>query len=110
LLWLLDDRTRTDGRYVLLADLGEHAVMNIGERDVPLKLLEPSPANREKKKGDRSTYRYRGDGVDVVANYVATGICAPDDEACEVTNYDAVITVASRSGKRRVRAHGICGS
>lgn len=84
--------------------------MNIGGRDTALALVESSGAKRESKKGDRSTYHYRGEGVDVVVKYVVTGVCAPDDESCEVTNYDALITVATRSAKRTIRAHGICGS
>ena len=93
-----------------MADFGERAVVNLGGRDTPLRLVESSGANREPKKGDRSMYHYRGEGVNVVIKYIVTGVCTPDDESCEVTNYDAEITVATRFGKRTVRAHGICGS
>jgi hypothetical protein len=109
-LWRLGDRTYTDGRYILLADFGERAVVNLGGRDTPLKLVGSSGANREHKKGDRLMYHYRGEGVNVVIKYIVTGVCAPDEESCEVTNYDAEITIATRSGKRTLRAHGICGS
>ncbi len=109
-LWLLGDRTNSRDRYILLADSGERAVMNIGGRDTALKLVRSTGGNSELKKGDRLTYRYHGEAVDVVVRYVVTGVCAPDDESCEVTNYDATVTVQTRSGKRTVRAHGICGS
>jgi len=55
-------------------------------------------------------FLYRGDGVEVVIRYVVTNVCAADDESCEVVPYDANVTVKARSGKRTIRAHGICGS
>jgi hypothetical protein len=61
-------------------------------------------------KGQKSTYRYRGDGIEVLVRYVVTELCAPEDESCEVVTYDAVLTVAMGSAKTAVRAHGICGS
>jgi hypothetical protein len=109
-LWLLHDRTYQGGRYLLLADFDERAVINIRGTDTTLKLVGSSGANREPKKGDHSMRHYRGEGVDVVVKYVVTGVCRPDDESCEVTNYDAVLIVATRAGRRTIRAHGICGS
>jgi len=62
------------------------------------------------KKGDRTMYHYRGQGVDVVVRYIVTGVCAPRDEPCEAEDYDATLTVKATSGKRVVRVTGICGS
>ena len=109
-LWLNNDRLFKDKTRIFLRDLGDRAVMNIGGSDKALMLVESFGVKDELKKGSRSTYRYRGDAVEVVVRYVVTGLCAPNDESCEVVNYDAVVTVITRSGKRTLRAHGICGS
>src|SRR6266567_159673 len=55
-LWLLHDRTYVDGRYVLLADFEEQAVVNIDGRDTALKLVKSVGANSAPKKGRRSEH------------------------------------------------------
>jgi len=57
--------------------------MNIGGGDKALTLVQSPEPEVESKKGRRSTYRYRGDDVEVVVEYVVTGVCSPDDEKCE---------------------------
>ena len=109
-LWPAADRTSREGRDLFLSDFAGRAVMNINGRDAALKLIEPKEPKGEPKKGESSTYRYRGAGVEVVVRYVVTGICAPDDESCEVTNYKALVTVTTASGTRALPAHGTCGS
>jgi hypothetical protein len=109
-LRLLGDRAKTEERYVFLSDFDGHAVMNIDGRDKELKLVESSGANREPRKGDRSTRRFRSEGVEVIVKYVVTRVCTPNDEKCEVIGYDAVISVTTNLGQRTVRARGVCGS
>jgi len=100
-LWLNSDRLYTDGRLVFLGDLGDRAVMNIGGRDEVLMLVESSGAKDEPKKGSRSTYLYRGNAVEVVVQYVVTGLCAPNDESCEVVNYDARQRTSTPGNRRQ---------
>lgn len=109
-LWLLGDRPYSLRRVVLLSNFNGNAVINIGGRDTPLRLVDTTDTRSIPKKGDRTMYHYRGKGVDVVVRYIVTGVCAPDDEACEAEDYDATLTVKTSSGKRVVRATGICGS
>jgi hypothetical protein len=109
-LWPIADRTDSDRRLVFLSSVPDRAVMNLGGYDTALKLVESSEAKGKLKKGSLSTEHYRGDGVDVVIRYVATEVCAEDDDSCEATKYNAVVTVASHSGKRTLRARGSCGS
>jgi hypothetical protein len=109
-LWLLTDRALTDERRVFLSNFEDRAVVNVDGRDVEMKLVGSSNAEGEAKKGRISTFRYRGTGVDVIVRYVVTGLCAPDDEQCEVVSYDAELAVMTHPGQRTLRAHGICGS
>ena len=109
-LWLPADHSHSDRRYIFISDLDDHAIMNINGRDVQLKPAGSTERKSEAKKGDRTIYRYRGDGVEVVVNYTVTGVCAPNDESCEATKYGAAITVTSGSAKRVVAAQGVCGS
>ena len=80
-LWLLHDRSYTASRYVLLSDF---------------------------KKGARSRYHYRSKSVDVVVRYTLIRPCSY--EGCEAEGYNATLTVQTHSGKRVVRAQGVCGS
>jgi hypothetical protein len=109
-LWLLHDRTNSTSRYVLLSDFSDNAVMNIGGRDTALRLVDSTDAADPSQKGARSTKHYRGKGVDVVVRYTLTHVCSPTDEACEAEGYNATLTVQTHSGKRVVRAQGVCGS
>jgi hypothetical protein len=99
-----------DGRDVFRSDFDGRAVINLNGRDTLLKLVSSTTPKRESKKGDRSIARYRGEGVEVIVHYLITGLCAPDDEKCEVIDYEAVMEVSTPSGRRSVMAHGICGS
>ena len=99
------------GKYVFASDYQEHAAMNIDGRDVKLKLVNSQELKLGFKVGDHSTFRYHGaDSYDVEVIYTVTGVCKPDDEKCEVTEFNAVITVTSGSASCSLPAHGICGS
>jgi hypothetical protein len=84
--------------------------MNIDAKDIRLHLVRMREWKGMPKKGNRSTYRYKGPGISVLVDYVVTAICTPDDESCEVTSYDAEIVIKTVSGKQTLRTHGICGS
>jgi hypothetical protein len=109
-LWSKADPAYTDGRHIFLADFDGRAVMNIDGLDQALKLAWSSEEKGSLKIGKRSAYRYEGPGVTVSVRYVVTGMCKPDDESCEVTDYNAAVAVTTRSGMRRIQTHGICGS
>lgn len=98
------------GKYVFVSDYEEHAAMNINGRDVKLKLVNSQELKPGFKVGDHSSFRYHGDGFDVEVVYTVTGVCKPDDEKCEVNEYNATITVTSGSANHILTAHGICGS
>ena len=98
------------GKYVFASDYEEHAAMNINGRDVKLKLVNSQELIPGFKVGGHSSFRYHDDSFDVQVIYTVTGVCKPDDEKCEVNEYNATITVTSGSTKQIVTAHGICGS
>ena len=107
-LWLPSDRAYSSERRIFLSDLDNHAAININGRDTALMLVNFREPKGEAKKGDRSSYRYRGEGVEVGIKFIVSGVCAPDDESCEVIHYDATIT--SRPAKRVLVSQGLCGS
>jgi hypothetical protein len=109
-LWRAGDPAPGEKRRVFVGDFENRAAVHVDGRDRALLLIGSDEPKGELKKGRRSLYRYRGDGVEVVVRYVVTQVCAPDDESCEVVNYDAVVTVSTRSGTSTVQAHGVCGS
>ena len=97
-------------RYTLLSDSEENAVMNIDGKDMNLKLVSHREPRGASKKGDRSTWTYSRVGIKVRVDFVVTGLCPPNDEACEVIYYDATITVTRGNNKQLVIVKGVCGS
>ena len=106
-LWLRGDRSYSYRRVILLSEFNDRAIMNIGGQDTVLQFVDTTRDGKGTV-GERSMDHYRGEGVDVVVRYVLTEVCK--DKGCEVAYYDATLTVHTPSGKRVVRAHGLCGS
>ena len=85
--------------------------MNIRGKDVQLRLVSSTePAHRVIKKGDRFSRRYLAGGAKVRIDFVTTSVCEPNDEQCESTSYDAIITATQHDRKQTVKAVGGCGS
>ena len=109
-LQLPADNRKHNERYTLLSDSEDNAVMNINGKDLNLKLVSHNEPHGVLKKGDRSTWTYSRQGIKVRVDFVVTGLCPPGDEACEVTYYDATITVTRGNNKQLVIVKGVCGS
>ena len=119
------DYQKGNGRSVFMSDYEGGAVMNIEGRDVRLRfasyderlanaarawILGLDSSTEEVRKGLRSVLQYRAPEVEVRVDYVVTKVCKPNDESCEVTWFDAKITVTKASSKRTVDTKGICGA
>lgn len=96
-------------RLVFLEDDSHIAWMNIDGQDVELGLEDFNESEGEVKKGDQSSWNYRTGDIRVRVDRVVTGLCDPDDEACEVIYYDATIKVVNGSRRQVVKVTGICG-
>lgn len=100
---------RNSKQYMFSQSIDQKAWMNIEGKDVQLKMVkEQSPGDRERL-GSRWTKTFAGSDISVSSTWVTTRMCAPNDENCESTDYDATFVV--RKGKRQetVRAFGWCG-
>ncbi len=106
-----EDEKKNRERYVLLHNFENIALMNIDGQDIRLELIE----NRESahqdsiRKGERSSELYQAGKLGVRVNYLVTKVCDPNDEACEVTWYDATITVTRDNQKKVLKTKGTCG-
>jgi len=101
-------------RYIFFStieDDSKTAWMNIAGRDVKLKLeRQVGPLGKESERvGSRSTLRYRLGDVTVSGTYIVTGVCDPNDESCESTQYSATFTVRKGGRSEVVKAVGSCG-
>ena len=94
---------------VMFAEFGQNnAWMNIDGRDVQLKLVKESRGEQERV-GGKWTRTLALRDISVTSNYVATRVCAPNDETCESTDYDATFVVRKGRSTQTVRAFGWCG-
>ncbi|HWQ32600.1 MAG TPA: hypothetical protein VNQ79_06935 [Blastocatellia bacterium] len=109
-LQLLQDFRRKRERYVFICNLDEDPVMNIDGQHIKLEeLAQGKPPQGEVRKGERHTERYRAGDLNIRIDYVVTGVCDPKDEGCEVTWYNATLTVTRGDQKKVVKAVGVCG-
>ncbi|HYM00485.1 MAG TPA: hypothetical protein VEZ90_16135 [Blastocatellia bacterium] len=109
-LQLPPDYAKHNRLYVFMRDYQSNAVMNINGTDVRLKLVSQQEPNGDPKVGDRSTYRFSGHQIDATVDLVVTHLCDPNDEACEVIEYDATITLTHGTSRRVIKTQGLCGS
>jgi hypothetical protein len=109
-LQLPADNRKHNERYVFRSDYEDNAVLNINGKDARFKLVSHREPQGNLKKGQRSTWSYTAEGIHVRVDYVVIGVCDPNDESCEVTYYDATITVTHGNDKQVVKAKGSCGS
>ena len=101
---------RREGKYIFTSDRKNRAVVNVNGVDTFVALTrskEPEP-KQEAQVGDRSTYWYAGSGIEVLVEYVVTGLCPRHDRGCGVTYYDAILTVSRRNASKTVAARAVC--
>jgi hypothetical protein len=109
--WL--SRTKLDGRnrrFVFMSPLDGSAYINLNQKTITLRLIAES---RDKKRGprvgDRSWAIYSDGNVRLRIDYIVTTVCDPKDESCEVTYYNAIMTVTRNQQKAVVHTSGLCG-
>jgi hypothetical protein len=101
---------RRSGRYLFFEDFSEESpLMNIDGENVRLKLISSTEPSEGVKRGGRFSRSYVSSNIKVRIDFVATSVCAPNDEACESTNYDVTVTVIKGSRRQSVKAIGGCG-
>ena len=107
-LQLAPDYGKRNGRHIFVNDGEEEAIMNIDGSDVRLNRIgfESGAGNNSSRFVDI----YGKDELDVRVDLLVTKRCDPSDENCEVTLFDAVITVTRGVAKETVPAKGFCGS
>ena len=96
-------------RLIFYRDDDDQAWINVDGQDIRLKLESSMEDEGEEKVGKQSTYHYLAQDLRVRVDYTITRLCDPDDEACEVTWYDATITVIKDQRKQMVKVTGTCG-
>jgi len=96
-------------RLVFISSMGDFGYVNVNGKTFKLRLDAASKEKQVVKVGDRSWERYSSGSVKVRIDYVVTGLCDPNDEACEVIAYNALINITRGKRSRVVRTIGICG-
>jgi len=104
------DYQKHNDRCVFLSDFEDNATININGKDIKLKLVGRREPEREPRNGDRSVFNYATQRIKVRVDFLVTGVCDPNDESCEVTYYDATLTITRGRTIRMVRTKGICGT
>lgn len=109
----LADSEIVRNRYIFNSDADGKAWMNINEQGVEFVVTEQCsagsqvgvPADRQCE--EHATYI--GAGMNVQVDLVETWHCLPEIEECEVTDFDASITVEKEGFQESVKVKGACG-
>lgn len=111
-LQLPSQYAKREGRYIFTSDFEKHAVVNVDGADTRVELVgsKGHDLTRKAQVGERSTYSYSGAGMDVRVDYVVTGTCPGDGDACKITHYDATLTVKRGKASKTVAVKAVCGS
>ena len=98
-------------RYVFFEDFAaEPPLMNVGGRDVKLKLVRTTePDAGVRKRGDRFSRWYTSGKLKVRMDFVATRVCPSGVEECESNSYRVIISAREGSRRQTVRVVGGCG-
>jgi hypothetical protein len=107
-LQLPSDYSKRNDRIVFVSNADEEAIMNIDGADI--RMYRVSVDSVGSTKGNHVVERYRKDDIEADIDFVVTKRCHPDDENCEVTWFNAVITLKRGQLKQTVSTKGICGS
>ena len=106
-LQLPADYEKRNERHVFVSNAEDEAIVNIDGSDVRLNRVNFEGGTGNSR--NRFVDHYRREELEVRVDLVVTKKCDPSNDNCEVTLFDAVITVTRGVGKRTVRTKGFCG-
>jgi len=84
------------------------AYINLQGRDMTFKKVS-GEAPKEAKKGTQFSLQYLAYDIKATIDLVVKQVCPPKDESCEVTNYDATLSVDTGSAHQTMKLSGDCG-
>jgi hypothetical protein len=96
-------------RHIFISPMDESAYINLNGKTLKLRLVAASKEKAAQTIGDRSWETYSAGSLRVRIDYIVSWLCPPNDEACEVTYYKAVMTVTRQKQKTVAKAIGLCG-
>ena len=107
----LQNEDRNPAGYVFFEDPGKSPVMNIGGRNIKLKLISSTePPDGLKRKGERFSRRYSSGDIKIRMDLVATSVCPPPyDPECVGNGYDVTLTAIKGTRRQTIKAEGGCG-
>jgi hypothetical protein len=96
-------------RYIFSQDVDDPPYINMNGKNLQLRLTVISKPTRKEKVGDRWWETYAAGDVKVRIDYTVTKVCTPQDEMCETTYLNAIMTVSQKSRKTTVKLTGYSG-
>jgi hypothetical protein len=96
-------------RYIFSQDVDDPPYINLNGKNLQLRLTASNETKDKKKVGDRWWDTYAAGGVKVRIDYTVTRVCTPQDEMCETTYLNAIMTVSQKAQKTTVKLTGYSG-
>jgi len=96
-------------RYIFSQDVDDPPYINLNGKNLQLRLTAISKPTRKEKVGDRWWETYVAGDVKVRIDYTVTKVCTPQEEMCETTYLNAIMTVSQMAQKTTVKLTGYSG-
>jgi hypothetical protein len=96
-------------RDIFIQEFEEPAYINLNGNKLKLQVVDSSPEKNEDKLGKHSWKTFAAGNLKVQLDMIVTKVCDPKDESCEVTYYNATMTVSRKAQKTAVKLIGLCG-
>lgn len=113
-LQLPSESQKIDGKNIFARNINaglssDIAWMNIEGKDTKLRRVKTTEPPGKLKPGTRFQEVYLAPRTKVQIDYVVDSACKPEAQDCEVTGYNANITVTRNRSKQIVKTVGSCG-
>lgn len=102
----LQDKPKDEGFILYWAFGDKQAEMKINGELTKLDILEEKLSF---KLGQDATFKLKGAAVNVNGTCKVSGICPPESESCEVTDYKGSLYLNSSSQEVTIPIDGVCG-
>jgi len=98
-----------NGPYIFAQDGDDPPYINLNGKNLQLRLTGYSKPKDKEEVGDRSWKTYAAGDVKVRIDFTVTRVCTPQDEICETTYLNAIMTVSQKAQKITVKLTGRTG-
>lgn len=102
----MQEKPENEGFILYWGFRDKHAAMKINGKLTKLDIVEQ---NISYKLGQDTTFKLKSGLISANGSCKVAGVCPPESESCEITDYRGTLVVSNSSQEKRVPIKGVCG-